>query len=445
MTEGADGLSSARPVPRGRRARRVGMFAALATLTAGAVLLSGCTSGAHPSGASPVAANSSQSDSPSAPSTSAAPDAVITTTPVARTGLDPAEPITVTAAGGHLLSVKLVNPDGAAVTGAMSPDGTTWQTREDLGYSKTYKLEATAANADGKTSTQSESFTTLTPDNMTMPYLNTIAGDPLQNGASYGIGIVPVVHFDESITDKAAAERALTVTTSPAVTGVWNWVSDTDAHWRPQKFLAPGTKVTVAANVYGVQVGQGLYGQADQSVSFKIGASHIAIADDATHTVSVYFSGKLQRRMPTSMGQGGYTTGSNGQQIALWTMPGTYTVITHENPAIMSSDSYGLPANSALGYPPEPVYWSTKITVDGIYLHELDTTVWAQGNSDVSHGCLNLNLDNAKWYYQTSLVGDVVEVKNVHTVDGQKSVPVQLWQGGDWTVPWATWIKGSAL
>ena len=53
-------------------------------------------------------------------------------------------------------------------------------------------------------------------------------------------------------------------------------------------------------------------------------------------------------------------------------MPGTYTVIGHENPAIMSSASYGLPANSPLGYAPEKVYWATKISTDGIYLHELD-------------------------------------------------------------------------
>jgi len=85
------------------------------------------------------------------------------------------------------------------------------------------------------------------------------------------------------------------------------------------------------------------------------------------------------------------------------------------------------------------VYWATKISVDGIYLHELDATVWAQGNTDVSHGCLNMNLDNAKWYYQHALVGDVVQV--VHT----GGVKVQIYQNGDWTAPWPTWVAGSAL
>jgi lipoprotein-anchoring transpeptidase ErfK/SrfK len=120
-------------------------------------------------------------------------------------------------------------------------------------------------------------------------------------------------------------------------------------------------------------------------------------------------------------------------------MPGTYTVINHENPAIMSSDSYGLPANSPLGYAPEKVPYATKISVDGIYLHELDTTVWAQGHQNVSHGCLNLNQKNAKWFYNTSHVGDVVKV--VHS-GGPK---LEFWQGGQWDVPWSQWVAGSAL
>jgi lipoprotein-anchoring transpeptidase ErfK/SrfK len=95
-----------------------------------------------------------------------------------------------------------------------------------------------------------------------------------------------------------------------------------------------------------------------------------------------------------------------------------------------------LPANSPYGYPAEPIYWSTKISTDGIYLHELDTTVWAQGHENVSHGCLNLNHANAKWYYQHSRIGDVVRV--VHS-GGPK---IQVWQGGDWSLPWREWVKG---
>jgi lipoprotein-anchoring transpeptidase ErfK/SrfK len=294
-------------------------------------------------------------------------------------------------------------------------------------------------NADGVRTTKTSSFTTLTPNNMTMPYFDTVYGSAMDDKGTYGIGMIPVVHFDEAITDKAAAERALQVTTSPHVDGSWYWADDQDVHWRPKSFYAPGTQVTITAKVYGKDLGDRLYGQSDKSISFKIGPKRVTIADAASHKVKVYFGDKLVRTMPTSMGRGGTVPGKNGQTIYLWTMPGTYTVINHENPAIMSSDSYGLPANSPLGYAPEEVPWATKISTDGIYLHELDTTIWAQGHENVSHGCLNLNHDNAKWFYQHSTVGDVVKV--VHSGGPE----IQQWQGGDWSVPWSQWVAGSAL
>jgi lipoprotein-anchoring transpeptidase ErfK/SrfK len=121
-------------------------------------------------------------------------------------------------------------------------------------------------------------------------------------------------------------------------------------------------------------------------------------------------------------------------------MTGTYTVLEHDNPAIMSSASYGLPANAPGGYAPEKIYYSTKISTDGIYLHQLTTTIYAQDNGyDVSHGCLNLNTANAMWFYSHSQIGDPVEIE--HT-GGPK---ISVWQGGDWSVPWSTWVKGSAL
>ena len=75
------------------------------------------------------------------------------------------------------------------------------------------------------------------------------------------------------------------------------------------------------------------------------------------------------------------------------------------NPVIMDSSTYGLPINSRLGYR-ETIPYATRISPDGIYLHQLNSTVWEQDNGqDVSHGCLNLNLDNAQWFFQHSLVG----------------------------------------
>jgi len=96
------------------------------------------------------------------------------------------------------------------------------------------------------------------------------------------------------------------------------------------------------------------------------------------------------------------------------------------------------PINSRLGYK-ETISYATRISTDGVYLHQLDSTVWAQGNTNVSHGCLNLSGQNARWFYDFSVPGDVVEVINTG------GSPLELWQNGDWSVRWDQWLQGSAL
>jgi lipoprotein-anchoring transpeptidase ErfK/SrfK len=172
-------------------------------------------------------------------------------------------------------------------------------------------------------------------------------------------------------------------------------------------------------------------------VSFQIGDAHVSIADDNTKMVSVYDNGKLVRTMPTSMGMGGIQTIA-GTTFSFFTPPGVYTVIDKANPVIMDSSTFGLPTNSRLGYK-ESISYATKISTDGIYLHQLNSTVWAQGNTDTSHGCLNLNGDNAAWFFDFSVPGDVVEVKNT----GGEALKIS--QNGDWTVPWDQWLTGSKL
>lgn len=245
--------------------------------------------------------------------------------------------------------------------------------------------------------------------------LSTTSGAALQNGGTYGVGAVIVAHFDAPVADRAAAEQQLAVSTSPPVDGAWHWVNDTTAHWRPPQYYAPGTVVTVE----------------NPATTVTIGASHVSIADDATKQVSVYDGGALVRTMPTSMGRGG-TDKVGDKTLSFWTQNGVYTVMDKSNPVIMDSSTYGLPINSHLGYK-ESIPYAVRISTDGVYLHELDATVSAQGHTDTSHGCLNLNQANAAWFYNFSVPGDVVEVRNS---GGQ---PLQLWQNGDWSVPWDQW------
>lgn len=365
------------------------------------------------------------------------PSKVTFTPPGGTRDVDPLGPVSVEAKAGTVRAVAMVNESGDLVPGVMTPDDLVWKPTVPLGYGRTYTLTATAVGSDGKPVTWVSTFSTLTPSNQTKVYLNTTAGTPLREGGTYGIGTVVVAHFDEPITDRAAAEKRLSVTTSPPVPGSWYWLDDQNAHWRPRQYFAPGTKLTAAANVYGVLLGDGLYGQEDSRVGITIGDAHVSVADDVTKQVNVYENGDLVRTMPTSMGMGGSQT-IGGQTLSFWTQPGVYTVMGKADPVVMDSSTYGLPINSRLGYK-ETIRYATRISTDGVYLHQLESTVWAQGNTNVSHGCLNLNADNAQWFYRFSQPGDVVEVRNT---GGQ---PLQVWQNGDWSMPWDRWLAGSAL
>jgi lipoprotein-anchoring transpeptidase ErfK/SrfK len=118
-------------------------------------------------------------------------------------------------------------------------------------------------------------------------------------------------------------------------------------HWRPEHYCAPGATVTAKAQIYGVRVADGLYGQEDSQVSFRIGDAHISIANDATKQVSVYNNGNLVRTMPTSMGMGGTQT-IGARTLSFWTPPGIYTVMGKAPSVIMDSSTFGLPINSRL-------------------------------------------------------------------------------------------------
>jgi lipoprotein-anchoring transpeptidase ErfK/SrfK len=351
--------------------------------------------------------------------------------------ITPVSTVMVTAASGTLTDVSMVNDAGKAIPGVLAADNRTWKPAEQLGYGRTYTMTIAGRGPGGMPTRQTSSFSTLSPDYQARVYFNDTAGNLLADGATMGVGAVIVAHFDEPITDKASAERRLKVTTNPIVQGSWYWLNDQKAHWRPEKYWAPGTTVTVNANIYGTPLGDGLYGASDEQVSFKIGDSHVAIADDKTKQVQVFENGKLVRTMPTSMGKGG-TQIVDGKPFSFWTPPGVYTVIGKSNPVVMDSSTYGLPVNSRLGYR-RTIPFATRISNDGIYLHQLNDTIWAQGNTNVSSGCLNLSGDNAEWFYNFSNPGDIVEVRNTG------GPPLQVAMNGDWTVPWAEWRKGSKL
>ncbi|MGV0580627.1 Ig-like domain-containing protein [Mycolicibacterium elephantis] len=360
----------------------------------------------------------------------------ISPTPQA-TGINPLTDVRVSADFGRLDDVRLVDDTGEAVRGSVGSDSRTWTANAPLEYGRTYTMTVSSRGPTGIPATQTSSFTTLTPREQTGVTFTTTSGAALSDGGTYGVGTVVVARFDEPVPDRAAAEERLSVTTAPAVEGSWYWMDDRRAHWRPKDYYRPGTEITARAEVFGAHLGDGLYGEQNSHASFRIGDSRVSVADDTTKQISVYENGELVRTIPTSMGMGGSET-IGGKTISFWTQPGVYTVMGKANPVVMDSSTYGLPVDSPEGYR-TTVNYAVRLTSSGIYVHELESTVWAQGNTNVSHGCLNVNADHARWFYEFSQPGDVFEVRNT---DGD---PLPIWQNGDWSVSWDEWLAGSAL
>ncbi|MFE3445318.1 Ig-like domain-containing protein [Nocardia sp. NPDC059180] len=335
-------------------------------------------------------------------------------------GVSPAAPMNFEVEDGKFTNVSLLTPEDQPVAGALAADGRSWATSEPLGYGRTYKLVAEAVGLGGAT-TSTMSFTTTSPDSKTKPYL--IPGE----GEVVGIGQPVAIQFDENIPDRKAAQEAIKITTEPAVEGAFYWVNNREVRWRPEHFWAPGTKVTIDVNVYGKDLGDGLYGQDDIHSFFTIGDAVIFTADDNTKQVTVQKNGQVIRTMPTSMGKDSTPTDN-----------GVYIVADKHREIIMDSSTYGVSVNSADGYR-TPVDFATRISYSGIFFHSAPWSVGQQGYSNTSHGCLNLSPADAAWVFENAKRGDVTIVQN--TVGGTLSGVDGL---GDWNVPWSEWKAGNA-
>jgi lipoprotein-anchoring transpeptidase ErfK/SrfK len=335
-------------------------------------------------------------------------------------GVSVDQPVTVTAEDGVLGAVTLVNAQGATVAGELSPDGLTWKTAEPLGYNKRYTLEARSLGLGGETS-KTMTFETHSPENLTMPYV--LPND----GEVVGVGQPIAVRFDENIPNRVAAERAIKVTTDPPVEGAFYWLNNREVRWRPQHYWKPGTKVHVEVNTYGVDLGDGLFGQDDVSTDFTIGDEVIATADDNTKTLTVRVNGEVVKTMPISMGKDSTPTNR-----------GVYIIGDRFADLVMDSSTYGVPVNSPNGYRTE-VEYATQMSYSGIYVHAAPWSVGSQGYANVSHGCLNVSTSNAKWFYENTKRGDIVEV--INTVGSQLPGTDGL---GDWNIPWSQWKAGNS-
>ncbi|WP_280186959.1 Ig-like domain-containing protein, partial [Nocardia gipuzkoensis] len=187
---------------------------------------------------------------------------------------------TIAVTDGTLRSVEWIDETGRSLPGASAPDHRTWTSTEPLGYGHTYTATAVAHGETGDV-TATATCTTVAPRQLIDVSLRSANLVDLAENDTYGVGFVLVAHFDEPV-DRAAAERHLKVTTQPSVTGAWYWLDDQNAHWRPEHYHAPGTRITVAAGLIGPRQGEGRYRLGGQRGWVLIGPAHVALPHPAT-------------------------------------------------------------------------------------------------------------------------------------------------------------------
>jgi lipoprotein-anchoring transpeptidase ErfK/SrfK len=363
--------------------------------------------------------------SPSTPGGSAGKATVeMQVTPDETSTVTPTTPIVVKATGGTLDAVTVTNSTkGTKVKGAYSADKTSWTSGEPLGYGTVYEVVADATDGAGGKAARTAKVKTLTPKAQAYPSFI-----PPPSVADVGVGQPLVVKFDQDIADKAAAEKALVVTSTPQQAGGWYWLSKREVHYRPQVYWQAGTTIKLHAGVYGINLGGDVYGQTDRDLTLKVHDSWLAKADGATKQMQIFQNGVQVNTMPISIGKDETPT-----------HVGAHVISDKQQTYTMDSCSYGLCPPDPKAYRSEE-HFAERISNDGEFVHENPNSVGAQGSSNVSHGCINLNTANAQWFFEHFGLGDVVEVTN------SGGPPLPVWDTyGDWAVSWPDWQAGSAL
>jgi lipoprotein-anchoring transpeptidase ErfK/SrfK len=342
--------------------------------------------------------------------------------------VSPVVPLEISVTDGELAEASVVDGDGAEVPGSVSesadnPDAQVFVPENPLEYGATYTLTASATNADDAGAEATATFTTVDPETLSTPSIG-----PL-DGMVVGVGMPIRVYFDEPVADKAAVESHLLVTSSNPTDGVWSWLNDAEVHFRPSAYWPANTEVTLDANLYGIDFGEGIWGEKNRSVSFTVGARHVSIADAGTHVMDVYDGDQLVQTFPISAGGPDFPSRN-----------GAHVVTELNRDRIMDSSTYGVPVDSPNGYR-TPVEFAVRLSNNGEFVHAAPWSVAQQGRENVSHGCINMSTERAAWFFNFSQPGDVVEIKNsigptLSAADGDIY---------DWAIPWEQWQAGSAL
>ncbi|MFG2330319.1 Ig-like domain-containing protein [Streptomyces sp. NPDC048604] len=419
-----------RVITDGRR-RRKGLAAASALL-GGVLVLSAC-SGGDEGGATGTKTPGSQEqvDEAAASKTS---KAQITITPkngAVNASINKDAKVTVT--GGKLTVVTMTSVEGETVKGELAADGSSWAPTEQLERATVYKIAATAVDAAGLEAHENTSFTTVSKAN------SFIGSFTPEDGSTVGVGMPVSINFNKPITDRKAVQTGVTVSSSTGQEVVGHWFNSQRLDFRPDDYWTEGSTVTLKLDLDGVEGAKGVFGVQQKTVTFKIGRNQVSTVDVATKTMKVTQDGKVVRTIPISAGSPENPT-YNGRMV----------ISEKFRETRMNGATVGFTDDDGKGeYDIKDVPHAMRLSTSGTFIHG---NYWGPdsifGSANTSHGCVGLNdvkgagdpNQMAAWFYDNSIVGDVVVVKN----SKDKTIAPDNGLNG-WNLSWAQWKAGSAV
>ncbi|MGW0880922.1 Ig-like domain-containing protein [Streptomyces sp. NPDC002671] len=341
---------------------------------------------------------------------------------------DPDKPLEITSDGeGRITDVTAQDATGRYVAGELSADGSQWHSTSPLAANAHYTVRVSTEDDDGAPGREVLSFDTSKPT--AQKRLNVTFGP---DAGQYGVGQPITAQLNQEIKGKAqraVVERALRVDSTPAVEGSWYWVSDKELHYRPQEYWPTHATIQVHSNLDGIKISDRLWGGASKPLKLTTGDKIVAVTDASAHKMTVYKDDEAIRQLPVTTGKPGFET-RTGVKVVLAKQYFVRMRSTTIGIAEGSSDSYDL-----------PVYYASRVTWSGEFVHAAPWSTGAQGYANVSHGCTGMSTENARWFFNTIHEGDIVKVVN------SNGDPMEPFGNGfgDWNVDWKKWLSGSAL
>ncbi|MVO89105.1 L,D-transpeptidase family protein [Streptomyces sp. p1417] len=338
---------------------------------------------------------------------------------------DPDKPLEVTAqgGGGRITDVTATDAMGRYVAGELRADGSRWRSTAPLAAGAHYTVRV--STEDDKGAPGRKVLTFATSQAAEKKQLKVTFGP---QAGKYGVGQPATAKLSADVKGKqarTAVERALKVRSQPATEGAWHWVDDRTLHYRPKEYWPANATVDLHSNLDGIKVTDKLWGAPAKPLRFTTGDKVEAVTDAGAHSMTVYRNGKEINSIPVTTGKPGYAT-RNGIKVVL----GKEYVVRMTSASIGSADFYD-----------KMVYYATRVTDSGEYVHAAPWSVGSQGSANTSHGCTGMSTGNAAWFYETVRQGDIVKVVNSGGADMDP-----FGNGfGDWNVSWDKWRKGSAL